>query len=549
MQGLIQGLLERINTSSLRQRIYAASAFFFVLICALVATAIYSFKQQETYHNRLNVFSNSAVNIERANGLIYAIVMESRGIYMSSDPVLVKRYGDALLNRNRELAAVVEEWEQLVRDDDAELFVAFKARIQQFISFRAELVRRANAIGQMAGREWGDNEANRSARSALNADLEALGRVYAKRSAQILELNQQARLITWLLALLGLGAMALAAYVGMLIQTSVIAPLHDITATTDRIAAGRVVASVPHSERHDEIGRLGQAVQQLQDTLVRNKELVSLERTTSRQRDNLEIQLQENKRHLLAAINSMVPGLIMLDLEGKVILMNEAYRKIYRLPPDLPQSGLTIRDVVQFRVNAGTFSGDIESYVASMLARIEQGKPGVSHAELRDGKVIRIIERAMSGGTGWVATHEDYTEQRHLQRSLERTEQMLAAIIENIHEAIVAKDAASLRYVFVNRAAETLFGIKRSAMLGKTAREVFGLDAAEWIEQGDRALLQPGSAPTTELRTIETPGNGKRLVAIRRLPLAGESADARFLLSMIEDRTEQPAPAMQLAAG
>ena len=36
-----------------------------------------------------------AMNVERVNGLIYAVVMESRGIYMSPDIPTAKRYGDA----------------------------------------------------------------------------------------------------------------------------------------------------------------------------------------------------------------------------------------------------------------------------------------------------------------------------------------------------------------------------------------------------------------------------------------------------------------------
>ena len=49
----------------------------------------------------------------------------------------------------------------------------------------AELVRRANEISPAAGREWGDNDANRSVRSALNKDLEALSKVYFERGKRI----------------------------------------------------------------------------------------------------------------------------------------------------------------------------------------------------------------------------------------------------------------------------------------------------------------------------------------------------------------------------
>lgn len=538
-------ILDRLRSVSLRHQIYAASCVFSVVICALVAVAILSFRQQAEYQDKLRLSSRAATYVERANGLIYAVVMESRGIYMSSDSATVARYGENLLKRNRDLAEVVDAWETIVRNDDAELFAAFKARIGDLIRFRAELVRRANVVSQAAGRAWGDNEANRSTRSALNTDLEALGLVYTRRADEVVVLAKRAWFTTWLIVLLGLVALALAAYVGVLVRRSLIAPLHDITETADRIAAGKVVVTVPHSERHDEVGKLGQAVQQLQDALARNKELRTLERTSSRQRDILEIQLQENKRHLLAAINSMMPGMMMLDLEGKVILMNEAYRKIYRLPQDMPEAGFTIQDVLLRRTEVGTFSGDVGTYVEGILARMEQGRPAVKHVDLKDGRVIRIVERPMNSGTGWVSTHEDFTEQRHLQRSLERTEHLLAAIMENAREAIVAKDAVTLRYIFVNRAAEVLFGISRAEIIGRTARDVFGTDTAAWIEHEDRQLQQAEAGTAMTVRSIETPGNGRRLIGIRRLPIAMPDGESRILLSLIEDRTQQAA----LAAG
>jgi PAS domain S-box-containing protein len=530
--------LNRAEAVSLRGRVFTASAVFFLVIAALVVTVIVSFRQQADHRDKLAAFSGSAVNIERANGLIYAIVMESRGIYMSSEPALVKRYGDAVLRRSVQLANVLADWEGLIREDDAAQFAAFKERIQDFLRFRAELVRRAMAIGQDASRAFGDNEANRAIRIALNDDLEELGRINARRTAQIVALGEQGRLLDWLLLALGLVATGIAVYLATLIRSSILAPLHDLAAMADRIVGGK-------GARGDEIGRLWRALRQMQDTLLKNEELQLRERTASRRRDHLEILLQENRRHLLAAINNMTPGLLMLDLEGKVILINDAYRKLYRIPDSLPDAGLTFRDIVVARADSGTFTGNVDAYVAAILARIEQAKPAVRQIELKDGRVIRIVERPMNGGCGWVATHEDATEQRQVQRSLERTELMLGQIIENVGEAIVAKDAATLRYILVNRAAELLFGVERAAMLGKTTAQVFAAETAAWIEHGDRALQQGASSGTEAELPIETPGNGRRLVAIRRLPLAGQDGAARVLLSVIEDRTPPIAEAAE----
>ena len=111
--------------------------------------------------------------------------MESRGVYMSTDPAVVKKYGDGLLKFNERILDVVKSWQALVQADDAEQFATFKKRIEQFIDFRKELVRRGVEINAAAGREWGDNDANREVRAALNKDLEALSRVYAERSKKL----------------------------------------------------------------------------------------------------------------------------------------------------------------------------------------------------------------------------------------------------------------------------------------------------------------------------------------------------------------------------
>ena len=107
-------------------------------------------------------------NVERVNGLIYAVVMESRGVYMSTDMATSKVYADGILKFNAQIAKVVEHWKKSVRCDDAELFEQFSKRIAQFIDFRRELARLGTEVSPAAGRDWGDNDANRSVRKALN---------------------------------------------------------------------------------------------------------------------------------------------------------------------------------------------------------------------------------------------------------------------------------------------------------------------------------------------------------------------------------------------
>src|SRR6186997_2961158 len=71
---------------------------------------------------------------------------------------------------NEQIKQVMDDWRRSVGSEDAALFAAFAKRVEKFREFHRELVRRGVEIGPEAGREWGDNDANRSVRKALNDD-------------------------------------------------------------------------------------------------------------------------------------------------------------------------------------------------------------------------------------------------------------------------------------------------------------------------------------------------------------------------------------------
>src|SRR5262249_38752531 len=153
-----------------------------------------------------------------------------RGVYMSTDPAVVRKFGDGLLKFNDSILDVVQKWEGIVQADDAEQFATFKRRIEQFVEFRKELVRRANGISPAAGREWGDNDANRSVRSALNKDLEALSRVYVERGRRITQQTSENHTLSLVLTALGAIALALCVLGVIIIARSIARPLSVITA-------------------------------------------------------------------------------------------------------------------------------------------------------------------------------------------------------------------------------------------------------------------------------------------------------------------------------
>jgi methyl-accepting chemotaxis protein len=114
---------------SLAARLHSIFALFAVLTTAITVLSDFNGRQKAELTAAIDTASHAAINVERVNA------------------------------------------------DDAEQFATFRKPIEQFVDFRRELVRRAIEITPAAGREWGDNDANRAVRSALNKDLEVLSAV------------------------------------------------------------------------------------------------------------------------------------------------------------------------------------------------------------------------------------------------------------------------------------------------------------------------------------------------------------------------------------
>ena len=264
----------RLPQASIAMKLYVVFALLTTVTVVLAVIAVFNSRRHVALTDEFESAFAGALNVERVNALIYAVVMESRGIYMSSEVPTAKIYGDGLLVFNDRIGKVVKEWRRAVRSDDAELFEAFSKRIQQFQDFRRELVRRGVEINPAAGREWGDNDANRTVRKALNEDLSALARLYAQRSERIYaEIDRGIDRTAWLLSLIATLAVLLAAIGTVIIWRAVARPLAQITRLTESVAAGNVEIELPYADRRDEIGALARSIVVFQEAMRRNAEL------------------------------------------------------------------------------------------------------------------------------------------------------------------------------------------------------------------------------------------------------------------------------------
>jgi methyl-accepting chemotaxis protein len=120
-------------------------------------------------------------------------------------------------------------------------------------------------------------------------------------------------------------------------------------------------------------------------------------------------------RHLATAIDNMPQGLCLFDAAGRIVLRNQTYLTMYALSPKVVRRGLSLRALITHRKETGHFKGDVEQYCGDILESVAKGKTFTWTVEANDGRLVNVLNRPMQGG-GWVATHEDVTEQRKLEK-------------------------------------------------------------------------------------------------------------------------------------
>src|SRR5882724_10838960 len=361
---------------SIATKLYSVFALFALLTAAITVLSDYNSRRNAELIEAIETASRAALNVERINSLV---------------PAVVKKYGDGLLKFNEQIRGVVKDWESIVQADDSEQFAVFKKRIEQFVDFRKELVRRGVEIDAAAGREWGDNDANRAVRSALNKDLEALSKVYAERRKQIVRQGDVNR--TLALALTGLGGLALVVVVigVLIISRSVARPLAVITATIKRVAEGAENVEVPHTDRADEIGALARAIRVFQEAMNGNRSLNTQVLQDSKARE----QRAEHIEASVEAFRSAIGG-VLRAVTDNASAMRDTAQSITQVASDASARAVAASGATeQASSNVNAVAGAAEELSASVEEigrQVRQSSGMVEQAGLRTEKSITEIE-------------------------------------------------------------------------------------------------------------------------------------------------------------
>ncbi len=359
------GIIRIVRESSLKQRVFGVIAFLSLMPIACFGLTIFSMRQGDRVGQAVEAASKGAMHIAHLNGMVYAVVMDSRGVYMSPDWKTAEPYGRGILERLAELKNIMAAWRLVVIDAERAKVELLAANLEQFISFRTELVRLAREDSTAAARMFGDNDTNRKSRSDLNARLVDLEKDYTALEKQAQGLAASVKSLNFNL-LVGIAVMAIltGALGTFFVYRTVIMLVNRMRLVMMELAAGNMKAQFEGAHRTDEIGDFARAFDSFKQAAIDRsrmdaeaKELRSqaeAERAASdARRREAEAEKAAAAAEQVRSLDALAEGLARLAEGDLTISMGDEFTEVYR----------RIKD--DFNTTVGRLRETIDSIVTS----------------------------------------------------------------------------------------------------------------------------------------------------------------------------------------
>ncbi|MFO1109178.1 MAG: EAL domain-containing protein [Bradyrhizobium sp.] len=149
------------------------------------------------------------------------------------------------------------------------------------------------------------------------------------------------------------------------------------------------------------------------------------------------------KSHLDAALDAMPHGLCMFDAQQRVVFANRRFRDIYGYPRALVRPGTPLKTMLGNLVVRFFKQDELTDAQWSELLSM-----ATSTREFNiDGRSI-LVDRKPAPNGGWVATHEDITEQKRTEKILsenaaevQRVNEYFKSVIDNMPQGVCLFDA------------------------------------------------------------------------------------------------------------
>jgi methyl-accepting chemotaxis protein len=393
---------------SIAAKLYAIFASLAIVTALLAAVAAVNARSHAALTSEFESANIGSLNVERVNGLIYAVQSAARGVVMSPDIKSAAPYLADLGKSNNLIDEVLSHWQLGVGSDDAKAFSEFSVRLSAFQNFAPELARIASESGPEEARGWAEKNFPSDARNQLAKDLEALRHHYTQLALEIYSrIDNGIRTTSLLMSVLAALAVLLAVAGALIIMRGIAKPIADITRVTEAVAAGDSTMAVPFGERSDEIGALARSITVFQRAMRNNEELSRAVVTDAEDRAHRQEQMSAEIARFSGEVEATLAELgrisdQMLAASGELAgVADDASAKTARAASASAEASGNVRDIASAADELSASVNEIDRQVAqsnsiATKAVNEAGRTNIAVKELGDaaariGDVIKLI--------------------------------------------------------------------------------------------------------------------------------------------------------------
>jgi PAS domain S-box-containing protein len=229
-----------------------------------------------------------------------------------------------------------------------------------------------------------------------------------------------------------------------------------------------------------------------------------IQNITERQRFESSLQI---------TLDSMGQGICAMDAAGRVVMFNRRYQELLGFPDELMADQPTMEKLVRFQVARGDFGENFQFVDAVARGYVALGDrmsplkgPETYLRQTRDGRTLEVHTRPLPDG-GIVRTFTDVTDHVQAREALAHKQAQLAALVNNLPDRVWLKDAQGV-YLLSNPAHQRFHGRAESAIVGRTAHDLFGPEHGDRQSASD-ALAMASRAPQVSEQQVpgRTPGS------------------------------------------
>ena len=245
-------------------------------------------------------------------------------------------------------------------------------------------------------------------------------------------------------------------------------------------------------------------------------------KTAFTEKNNLNKAYNEslyNQSLLDAAIESTADGILVVDVNGKVSNVNNKFARMW----NIPQSLLDSKDDEKLLAFILDQLKEPELFLEKVRALYENPQlKSYDTVEFKDGRIFERYSKPqkLDGKiVGRIWRFSDITKQKSIEAELLKERTMLRAVIDNLPDAIYAKDI-NYRKTLANLTDLKNMGCKsEKEAIGKTDFDFFSKEVAQSFYEDDRRIIEKGETILNREEFFVDENGKKNWLLTSKIPL------------------------------